>query len=1020
MRSSLVGLVSPPVIGRMSLWDKALDFLVSTIGQSTFDSWRNRNNVDNYLFELRAALPKAELLIERAECWRLPKYNPIDKHLCLLKDSVYEAKSIFDEFKYQSLKKKVEENFAGTRSFQKWIENWMSDFPTTVKRVIERLNIVYNEMKEICDSRGIPENPNQFSQNARPNTSKFLASKVYGRDTVLNEVIHLMGIPSSKSRKRKRAKKASVSYSEIGESSSRMDKKQNVSVLSIVGMGGIGKTTLAQMVCNNKTVKSFFNLIMWVCVSDNFNKEELTKEMIESATKKECNVNNLDTLQEALQEALNSKKFLLVLDDVWSKDWQDLLAPMEGASEGSVVLVTTRSPKCVKILGMSIGSKGVINLEGIEEHMYWEFFKSCAFDSVAESNNINPDLKAIGKEICKKLKGSPLAAITIGGTLKNNSGVEHWTNIKDSKMWELQKEEHDILPVLQLSYQYLPSDLKKCFSFCSLYPKDFRFTQSELTKFWMMQGFITPNNDKEALTLANTYFVELLRRGFFQALARETYVIHDLMHDVCLSITKDECFCFENGYSEQKVSLDIRHASVFEKVSLKEQMELCKYQKLLSLKVRPNSCCTTGIETWCNAFKHIRSLSLARCKIKKLPENIGNLKHLLFLDISGTSFKTLPKSFCNLYSLQYLNMMDCSKIECFPEGFYKLVNLHFFYLPFEMVSLVERFGNIVKAIQLYNLKLSLSNIMKIEILKDLVQLSGSLCITNLQYVHSKEAAQKAQLSNKTLINRLVLEWSMNCDIGNEGEDYNEVLDGLCPNHKLKELKMSCYRGRNLSPSWLKEEFLPNLTEVEFQYCMNVSTISHLPRFITKLVIHWLSQLENLQNLLEPNHLPALNHIELKGCVNQELLSVELFGGFASLEKLIIAECPKLRSPNAMVLPPSVKYLELGYCGDLEKSIPSCLQNLTSLETLNICSCYRFESIPAEVTSNLKSLSKLQLMHCTKLQSLGGHQFLECLQEVRILECPKLDVTRGQDINGKLPSALLEDRKRRTRSKKISH
>ncbi|XP_078169214.1 putative disease resistance protein RGA3 [Carex rostrata] len=1004
----------------MSLWDKGLDFLVSTIGQSIFDSWRNGNNVDNYLFELCVALPKAELLIERTECWQLPKYNTIDKHVSLLKDSVYEAKSIVDEMKYQSLKKKVE-NFAGTKSIPKWIENWMSDFPTTVKRIIDRLNIIYNEMKEICDSRGIPENPNQFSQNARPNTSKFLASKVYGREDVLKEVIHLMGIPSSESPKRKRAKKASVSYSEIGESSSRMDKKQNVSVLSIVGMGGMGKTTLAQMVCNNGTVKSYFDLIMWVCVSDNFNKERLTKEMIDqSATKEECNATNLNALQEALQKALNSKKFLLVLDDVWSKDWQHLLAPMEGASEGSVVLVTTRSPECVKISGTSIGSRGVIDLEGLEEHIFWDFFKSCAFDSVAEANNINPDLKVIGKEICKRLKGSPLAAITIGGTLKNQS-VEHWTTIKDSNMWELQKEEHDILPVLQLSYQCLPTYLKKCFSFCSLYPKDFRFTQSELTMFWMMQGFIKPlDNEKQIRTLANGYFVELLGRGFFRAIECETYVIHDLMHDVCLSLTKDECLCLENGHSDQKVTQDIRHASVFGEVSLEEQMELLKYPKLLSLMVWFNGCCITGIETWCNAFKHIRSLSLARCKIKKLPENIGNLKHLLFLDISGTYVKTLPESFCNLYSLQYLNMMDCSKIKCFPEGFYKLVNLQLFYLAFEMVSLVERFENIVKAIQLSNLTIWLHGNKKIEILKDLVQLSGSLCIKNLQYVPSKEAAQKAHLSNKTFINRLGLEWSMNGDIGNDGEHDNKVLDGLCPNHKLKELEISGYRGRNLSPSWLKEEFLPNLTEVEFKCCGMVSTISYLPRCITKVVIDGLSKLENLQNLLEPKHLPALNHIEVRGCHNLELLSVELFGEFAKLEKLIIMLCPKLRSPNAMVLPPSVKYLQLFNCGDLEKSIPSCLRNLTSLETLYIRGCDHLVTIPAKVTSNLKSLSKLYLVDCKKLRSLGGHQLLECLKEIDIWNCPKLDVTGGQDINGKVPSELLRDWKRRTRSKKNSH
>ncbi|XP_078165093.1 putative disease resistance protein RGA3 isoform X2 [Carex rostrata] len=790
----------------MILWEKALEFLASIIGQSVIDAWSSSNDVDSHLSELRVALPKAQLLIERAECWRLPKYNPIDKHLSLLKDSVYEAESIVGELQYQSLKHKVEKSFP-------------------------------------------------------------------------------------------------------------------------------------------------------------------------------------------------------FLDDIWSKDWQRLLAPMEGASEGSIVLVTARDPECVKIPGTSIGSRGVIKLEGLEEHIYWEFFKSCAFDSVVESNNINPELEVIGKEICKRLKGSPLAAITIGGTLKINSGVEHWTNIKDSKMWELQKEEHDILPVLQLSYQYLPTYLKKCFSFCSLFPKDFKFTQSELTEFWIMQGFFEPlDNDKELRSQANSYFVDLVRRGFFQTLARgkdNEYVIHDLMHDVCLSITKDECFCLENGHCEQKVSLDIRHASVFKKKLLaEEQKELCKYKKLLSLKVGPNSCCITGIETWCNVLRNIRSLSLARCKIKKLPENIGNLKHLQFLDISGTNVETLPESFCNLYNLQYLNMSDCSKIKYFPQGFNNLVNLQLFYLPFQMVSLLERFENIVKAIKLYNVNLYLQN-EKIEILKNICKLSGSLCLRQLEYVPSKEAAQKAELNNKPLINHLELIWSTD-----EKHD-TEVLDGLCPHHNLKELKIEGYRGRNLSPSWLKEEFLPNLTEVEFSNC-KVSTISHLPLFITKLVIDGLSQLENLQNCLVPNHLPALKHIRLTWCKNLESLSVESFGGFVSLEQLIITSCPMLRSPNAMVLPPSVKGLELGDCGDLEKLIPSCLQNLTSLETLTIRDCEHLVSIPAEVTNNLKSLSELQLWSCQNLQSLGGHQVFASLKVIRIWGCPKLHETGGRNIHGKLPSGLLKE------------
>ncbi|XP_078175127.1 putative disease resistance protein RGA3 [Carex rostrata] len=997
------------------LWDKTLEFLVSTIGQSAVDSWRNGSPVDSYLSNLRAALPKARLLIERSECWRLPKYNPIDELLSQLKDSVYEAESIVDELEYRRLKNEVEKGFPGIN----FLRDWMRDFPKTVKRVLERLNHVYDEMKVVCDIRGIPENPNQFI--ARPITSRFLnTSKVCGRDKEFNKVIRLMGVPSYGSGQRKRAKNVRVSNLEIGESSSRMDKKQNVSVLSIVGMGGVGKTTLAQKVINDNNVKSHFDHIMWVCVSDNLDLVRLTKEMIESATGKKSKLTNLDKLQNDLQEKLNSKRFLLVLDDVWSKDWQDLLAPMEEASEGSVVLVTTRSLQCVETPGTSISLGDVMNLVGLEEDIYWVFFKSCAFHSVAESNNINPELEDIGKEICKRLKGSPLAAKTIGGVLGTNLDVRHWRNIKDSEMWRIQKDERDILPVLQLSYQYLPSHLKKCFSFCSLYPKDFNFTQSELTQFWIMQGLVKPiDNAHQMRTLAEGYFFDLVKRCFFQKLphspnsvCEDKYVIHDLMHDVCQSITKDECFCLENENSEHKVSFDIRirHVSVYQKKLKKKESELSKYKKLLSLKVAyTNICSIAAMENWCNDLTNIRSLSLSRCKIKELPENIGNLKHLQYLDISGTNIETLPESFCSLYNLQYLNMNDCPNIECFPEGFNNLVNLLLLELPLEKVSLVEHIENIFEAIQLYDLSVNVTR-EKIENLKNICKLNGALYIFELEKVPSKEAAEQAQLNMKPLINHLSLCWSIwrqsgDQSVSNENLD-EEVLHGLCPHPNLKRLKINGYAGRNLSPSWLKKEFLPNLTEIWFD-CMKASTLSHLPCSITNLKFKNCDQLTSLQNCLEPNHLPALKWFEISSCCILKSLPVESFGGFVSLEYLEIQNCSNLRCPNAMVLPPSIKVLKLGSCGELQNSIPSCLQNLTSLETLWIRSNTGLVSIPAEITSNLKSLLNLYLWDCDMLQSLGGLQFLASLHEVTIIKCPKLVETRGQNIRRKLPSELLE-------------
>ena len=115
----------------MILWEKALEFLVSTIGQSVVDTWRRSNDVDSHISELRSALPKAWRLIERSECWRLPIYDPIDKLLYQLKDSVYEAESIVDELEYERLKNKVENIFPGIS----YIFDYLDErFPDQTKR----------------------------------------------------------------------------------------------------------------------------------------------------------------------------------------------------------------------------------------------------------------------------------------------------------------------------------------------------------------------------------------------------------------------------------------------------------------------------------------------------------------------------------------------------------------------------------------------------------------------------------------------------------------------------------------------------------------------------------------------------------------------------------------------------------------------------------------------------------------------------------------------------------------------
>ncbi|KAJ4746120.1 Disease resistance protein RGA2 [Rhynchospora pubera] len=763
-------------------------------------------------------------------------------------------------------------------------------------------------------------------------------------------------------------------------------------------MGGVGKTTLAQMIYKN--VKIYFDYPIWIWVSDKFDIENLTRQLIESATGKECNLTNLNKIQEILENILKSKRVLLVLDDIWSKDWQDLLGPMNEVSEGSAIILTTRLPEVFQCSGSNMTILDSILLEGLEHNIYWDFFKRCTGLDVGHDNYL--ELEYIASEICSRLKGSPLAAKTLGGLLRKKIDKQHWITIRDSKMWELEHKEHDIMPVLQLSYQYLPSHLKKCFSFCSLFPKDHEFTDIELAKFWIMEGFIPKQEKlKDMEDLALSYFHDLKNSCFFHykrsyANKSDKYVIHDLMHDICQSITRDECYCLENE-DFGKISLNIHHISIFMKKLKPENLKkMHKYKKLHSLVASPN-CEVGSIKSWCDELTSIRRISLSQCKITDIPENIGNLKHLHYLDISGTKIQNLPDSFCNLYNLQHLDMSDCdnfSESSGFLDGSNKLTGLEFFRPPLHVVPFLSRMPNLLRTMQLYDLTYKVGNMgrNRIENLKHLTGVRGFLDIRGLENVSSKKAAEEAELNKQEYLKTLRLFWQDGFLPLSNSEIHKEVLEGLCPDPKKNEGSFSYsnlevfeifnYNGPNLPPSWMGKDDLSMLRRVKFEECSN-KTVSQLPCSITELAIFNCQRLESLVDCLQPNLLPNLKCIEIGSSQTLRSLPVESFCEFVSLEKLVICNCKMLTCPRKMTLPPSIKVLELNDCGELEYSIPSCLHNLTSLEVLSLSNCPCIISIPDEVTRNLKSLRCLWINSCPNLQSIGDKEFLQSVEHCSI-------------------------------------
>ena len=247
--------------------------------------------------------------------------------------------------------------------------------------------------------------------------------------------------------------------------------KDNVSFICIVGIGGLGKTTLAQYAYNDKNVKNYFELEMWVCVSNDFDVKKIVEKIIESATKTKLENLEMDLLQNKLREQLDQKKYLLVLDDVWNENeerWCNLKRLLMGGAKGSKVVITTRTKLVAEITG-TITSPYI--LSGLPKDQSWFLLKQMAFGEGQDT--IDPDIEAIRMDIVEKCQGVPLAIKTIGRVLYFKTTKAKWSYIKNNEHTNVTQLKNGIIPVLKLSYNHLPSYLKYCFVYYSFFPKNY-------------------------------------------------------------------------------------------------------------------------------------------------------------------------------------------------------------------------------------------------------------------------------------------------------------------------------------------------------------------------------------------------------------------------------------------------------------------------------------------------------------------------------------------------------------------
>lgn len=321
-------------------------------------------------------------------------------------------------------------------------------------------------------------------------TSSLNQQKIYGRDSEKNTIIKTI----------------------------TAEKHESISVLSIVGIGGVGKTALTQLIYNDPLVKEQFERI-WLSVSNNLDEVRLTREILDFVSQERHEgIRSFAKLQEILQIHMefHSKRFLLILDDVWENLdaylWNKLLSPMMSSNvKGNVIVVTTRNFSVAK----RIGTLEPINLCALANDDFWLLFKSCAFGD--ENYEGHQSLSIIGHQVAEKLMGNPLAAVSTGELLRKQLTIDHWSNILKNEHWKSLQLSRGIMSALKFSYDQLPYYLQQCFSYISIFPCNHQFLGDELVRIWISQGFVKCNDSGEKLEeTGQCYLTDLVNLGFFQ------------------------------------------------------------------------------------------------------------------------------------------------------------------------------------------------------------------------------------------------------------------------------------------------------------------------------------------------------------------------------------------------------------------------------------------------------------------------------------------------------------------------
>lgn len=977
----------------------AISFLLGK-AFSYLDKYHKSEGMEELKNRLELAMPKIQAVFHVVNPDHLGEQgSALDKWLWQFRGAVEDAENVVDELEYYELEAKAEERKVSdwgsplakmkhkvVRSVKnvsvvdKTLKNFAHrDTLKRLRKAVEGLDRsaagVANFLAIIDRLKGSASNSQQLVNNDHETSSELSASKFFGRGKEKEKIIRWI-------------------TNTWVDSAQTVTNTNSISIISVLGHGGMGKTTLAQSICKEDAVQNHFEVI-WVTVSTNFDATSVTRKILESVTGEKPSSHHLEPLQKHLKDKLKSMKFLLVLDDVWEDkkegEWAKLFGPLRNVNTGSKILLTTRMRSVADMAASVMGVEGgqCLTLQELEKDENKELFNHHV------SSALDPQecerFKSIGEKIARKLGGCPLVTKVTAGHLRGNMTIEYWNRFLHEGLEHFNGTEEGIMRVLRLSYYSLPIELQICFRYCCIFPQDYEFRKKELIQMWMGSGLISQHasGSRTFDDIGEQILVQLTKKSFFDLRFRENtfsgpkqeyFVMHDLMHDLAKDVSAGECARITHPAMFEGDNHMVRHMCIanIHSFSVEELRKISNFKHLRTIIIGDSDHETKMDVVYAleRVVENLKCLRLFRSRLLnlRLTDKCGKLKHLRYLKLHQIS----PEGISGVVRLYQLMLFYCEYVACkrYHNNVRKNETKHVLEVEERIHGLEVRYlGNLdrlryvsygsyvnfcgqaglgefsvarlthLQELNHYRIDESIGNkLSAIENLRTLnrLQLSG------LENVKNPKEAKDVKLDEIISLNSLSLSWSLSAKPNNTDE---LVLEHLEPHRNVSELYISGYTGVKL-PFWIEDLSIKNLVSLKLYSCLNWERLPVLGKLV------WL------------------RHIRLI-----KLLKLQHIGYLSS------------KTPTEFFLPPRLETLEVRGCPVLSELpvLPPSLV-LLSITAVGLTKLPMIDSGGSETKPS--QLIKIIVNNCDSLTSLEGSlleqkMYMGALQQLSIQECPNL-------------------------------